>query len=383
MKVAIVHYWWLSNRGGEAVVTALSQAFPEADLFVHVCDEALVRKTLGPTFKGKITTSFISKLPFAKKHYQKYLPLMPIALEQWDLSEYDVVISSESGPAKGVVTRLDAVHICYCHSPMRYLWDMYHQYLEHAGRLVKILFPLIAHWMRVWDRASADRVDLFIANSRFIAGRIDKYYRRPSEVIYPPVDVDSFSSDKERGDFYLYLGQLVPYKRADLAVGAFNRLKLPLVVIGEGEMMESLRAKAQSNVTFLGRQSFSVVKDHLERCKGLIFPGVEDFGIVPVEALAAGAPVIAYGRGGVLDTVEDGRTGILFKEQSEQSLMEAVLQIESGQSVFDPKVLRASANKFDKQLFISSMKNLVVNAFNRPSVKDASARREPSQYTSQ
>jgi glycosyltransferase involved in cell wall biosynthesis len=363
MKVAIVHYWWLSNRGGEAVVTALSQAFPEADLFVHVCDETLVRKTLGPAFKGKITTSLISKLPFAKKHYQKYLPLMPIALEQWDLSEYDVVISSESGPAKGVITRTDAVHICYCHSPMRYLWDMYHQYLEHAGKLVKMLFPLVAHWMRVWDRVSADRVDMFIANSRFIAGRIDKYYRRQSEVIYPPVDVDNFSSDKQRGDFYLYLGQLVPYKRADLAVGAFNQLKLPLVVIGEGEMMESLRSMAQSNVTFLGRQSFDVVKDHLERCKGLIFPGVEDFGIVPVEALAAGAPVIAYGRGGVLDTVEDGRTGILFKEQSEQSLMKAVLQIESGQSVFNPTELRMSANKFDKRLFINAMKNLVLSAF--------------------
>lgn len=359
MKVAIVHYWWLSNRGGEAVVAALLELFPDADLFVHVCDEALVRETLGPSFKGRIITSFISRLPGAKRHYQKYLPLMPLALEQLDLTEYDVVISSESGPAKGVVTRPDAVHICYCHSPMRYVWDMYHEYVGRAGRLVRTLFPAIAHWLRVWDRVTADRVDVFVANSSFIAARIRKFYRRDAEIIYPPVATASFSHQQERGDYYLCLGQLVAYKRADIAVDAFSHLRLPLVVIGEGETLNELKARAAPNVKFLGRQPFSVVKEHLERCKGLIFPGVEDFGIVPVEAMASGAPVIAYGRGGALDTVVDGKTGVLFHEQSVDALMDAVRQVENADIRFEPEVLRQHALSFDRQFFKQRVSELV------------------------
>lgn len=362
MKVAIVHYWWLSNRGGEAVVAALIELFPDADLFVHVCDEALVRETLGPTFTGRIITSFIARLPGAKRHYQKYLPFMPLALEQLDLSAYDLVISSESGPAKGVVTRPDALHICYCHSPMRYVWDMYHAYLDRAGRVVRTLFPLIAHWLRVWDRVAADRVDVFVANSSFIAARIRKFYRRDAEIIYPPVSTAAFSHEQERGDYYLCLGQLVAYKRADIAVDAFNQLQLPLVVIGEGETFDELKARAGPNVRFLGRQPFSVVKAHLEQCKALIFPGVEDFGIVPVEAMAAGAPVIAYGRGGALDTVVDGKTGILFGEQSVAALAAAVRELESGAVRFEPAVLRRHALGFDKAIFKQRISALVERA---------------------
>lgn len=359
MKVAIVHYWWLSNRGGEAVVSAMIELFPDADLFVHVCDEVLVRETLGPNFKGRIITSFISRLPGAKRHYQKYLPFMPMALEQLDLSAYDLVLSSESGPAKGVVTRPDALHICYCHSPMRYVWDMYHEYVGRAGRLVRTLFPAIAHWLRVWDRVSADRVDTFVANSSFIAARIRKFYRREAEIIYPPVSTTAFSHVEQRGDYYLCLGQLVAYKRADIAVDAFNQLQLPLIVIGEGEIFDELKQRAGSTIKFLGRQPFSVVKEHLERCKGLIFPGVEDFGIVPVEAMASGAPVIAYGRGGALDTVVDGRTGILFHEQSVDALVDAVRRVESGAVSFDREVLRAHAMTFDKEIFKQRIRALV------------------------
>jgi glycosyltransferase involved in cell wall biosynthesis len=359
MKVAVVHYWWLSNRGGEAVVSALIELFPHADLFVHVCDEALVRETLGPNFEGRIITSFISRLPGAKRHYQKYLPFMPMALEQLDLSAYDLVISSESGPAKGVVTRPDATHICYCHSPMRYVWDMYHEYVSRAGRLVRTLFPAIAHWLRVWDRVAADRVDVFVANSSFIAARIRKFYRREAEIIYPPVSTAAFSHEQPRGDYYLCLGQLVAYKRADIAVDAFNRLQLPLVVIGEGETFDELKARAGANITFLGRQPFAVVKQHLEHCKGLIFPGVEDFGIVPVEAMASGAPVIAYGRGGALDTVVDGQTGILFHEQTVDALAEAVRKVESGAVRFAPEVLRRHALGFDKEIFKGRIRALV------------------------
>ncbi len=355
VKVAVIHYWWLSNRGGEAVTASILGMFPDADLFIHVCDEALIRRTLGPAFRGRIIPSFVGKLPGAKKHYKKYLPFMPLALEQWDLSEYDLVISSESGPAKGVITRSDAVHLCYCHSPMRYIWDLYQPYLRQSSWLIRKLFPPIAHWLRVWDHSSADRVDHFIANSRFIAGRIAKFYRRSSEVIWPPVNVSAFSHRRERADFYLCLGQLVGYKRADLAVDAFNRLGLPLIVIGEGELMVKLRKRAGPNIQLLGRQSFDVVKDHLERCKGLIFPGVEDFGIVPVEAMAAGAPVIAFGRGGVLDTVKHGETGIFFQYQSVESLMEAVTCLESGEFSFDVETLRRHAEGFDEQLFKQKM----------------------------
>lgn len=351
MKVAIIHYWWLSNRGGEAVVAAIAELYPEADLFVHVCDEPLVRKTLGAGFKGQVITTFIARLPGAARHYQKYLPLMPVALEQLDLSAYDLVISSESGPAKGVITRPDALHVCYCNSPMRYVWDMYTAYLQGAGRVVRALFPWIAHWLRVWDRASADRVDHFVANSSFVASRIRKFYRRDSEVVFPPVNVGSFDHRRERGDFYLCLGQLVAYKRADMVVEVFNRLGLPLVVIGEGELLDRLKATAGPNVQLMGRQAFSVVKDKLETCKALVFPGLEDFGIVPVEAMASGAPVIAYGKGGALDTIVHGKTGILFDEQSNSALEAAVRSFEAGEHPFDVQALRDHAEGFDKSIF--------------------------------
>jgi glycosyltransferase involved in cell wall biosynthesis len=368
VKVAIVHYWWLSNRGGEAVVSALFDLYPDADLFIHVCDEDLVRRTLGPSFRGKIIQSFVSRLPGARKHYKKYMPLMPLAMEQWDFSDYDLVISSESGPAKGILTRPDAVHICYCHSPMRYIWDMYLPYLRESGWLIRKLFPWIAHRLRIWDRVAADRVDHFVANSRFIAQRIAKFYRREAEVVWPPVDVASFDPGRERGDFYLCLGQLVGYKRADLAVEAFRQLDLPLVVIGEGEMMASLRAKATPKIQLLGRQPFAVVKDHLERCKGLIFPGLEDFGIVPVEAMAAGAPVVAYGRGGVLDTIVDGETGVFFAEQDVDALIAAVRKVESGELRFDPERLHRHAAGFEKRIFLQNMQKTIKVAIGKAAI---------------
>lgn len=359
MKIAILHYWWVTNRGGEAVVKAMTELYPEADLFLHVYDKEVLPKALGEHFKGQIYTTFISKLPGATRHYQKYLPLMPLALEQLDLTDYDLIISSESGPAKGVITRPDALHICYCHSPMRYVWDMYHDYLKGAGRLIRMLFPLIAHWLRVWDHASADRVDYFIANSTFVASRIRKFYRRESEIVFPPVNVRSFDHTQPRENFYLYLGQLVPYKRADLVVDAFNQLGLPLVIIGEGELYDEIKAKAKPNIQVMGRQSFDVVKDHLQRCRGLVFPGMEDFGIVPVEAMAAGAPVIAYQKGGALDTVVEGKTGLFFTEQTIEALKETILKVEHGEVVFDVHLLRAHAEQFEKSVFQRKLKSII------------------------
>jgi glycosyltransferase involved in cell wall biosynthesis len=367
MRVAIVHYWWLSNRGGEAVVSALVQLFPDADLYVHVCDEALVRETLGPRFRGRIVQSFIARLPGARRHYQKYLPLMPLASEQLDLSAYDLVLSSESGPAKGVITRPDALHICYCHSPMRYVWDMYHDYRDHAGLVVRVLFPPIAHYLRLWDHASADRVDRFVANSAFVASRIRKLYRRDASVVHPPVDVLAFDPGRRRADHYLVLGQLVRYKRVELAVQAFNELGLPLTVIGEGEQMAELRAMARSNVRFAGRQSFEVIREQLQSCRALVFPGVEDFGIVPVEAMAAGAPVIAYARGGARETVRDGVTGLWFHEQSVEALKAAVRRIESGAVRFDAQLLHQHALSFDRARFLREMDALIQRALREAS----------------
>jgi glycosyltransferase involved in cell wall biosynthesis len=362
------------------VVAALAQMFPDADLFVHVCDEALVRETLGAGFRGRIVQSFVARWPGARRHYQKYLPLMPLACEQWDLSDYDLVISSEAGPAKGVLTRPDALHLCYCHSPMRYLWDMYHDYRRNAGWLVRALFPLVAHRLRLWDRLSADRVDCFVANSSFVASRIRKFYRRDAQVVHPPVAVQAFQCDQPRGEHYLLLGQLVPYKRADLAVRAFNELGLPLVVIGEGEQQCALRALARPNVQLIGRQPFEVIRQQLQSCRALVFPGLEDFGIVPVEAMAAGAPVIAYARGGVLETVRDGVTGCLFHEQSVEALKAAVQRVESGAVRVDPAAAHRHALAFDGARFEREMRAVIDAALRAHALPDRPPvwRREPA-----
>jgi glycosyltransferase involved in cell wall biosynthesis len=362
VKTAIVHYWWLVNRGGEAVVRSLAQLHPDADLFVHVGDEKLMRAALGPSFRGRIHQTFISRLPGARRHYQKYLPLMPMASEQLDMTPYDLVLSSEAGPAKGVVTRPDAVHLCYCHSPMRYVWDLYHDYSRAAGGLTSKLFAPVAHYMRIVDRLGADRVDRFVANSHFVAGRVRKYWRRDAEVVHPPVEVSSFSPRERRGPQYLLLGQLVPYKRADLAVQAFTELGLPLVVVGDGPERAALARHAGRNVELLGPQPFDVVRELLQTCRALVFPGVEDFGIVPVEAMAAGAPVIAFGQGGALETVQDGLTGTFFHQQSVAALKEAVLRVESGRLEFDPLACHARARQFDAPHFRAAMAATIEDA---------------------
>lgn len=356
-KIAIVHYWIVSWRGGEEVLKALAQRFPDADIYTHVYDPQVVADS--PLAGRTIRTSFIQRLPFAKRLYQKYLPLMPLALEQFDLSGYDLVISSESGPAKGVVVPPEVAHVCYCHTPMRYVWDMYHDYLGHAGRLTRLLMRPLIHYLRLWDRLSADRVDHFIANSAFVAGRIAKFYRREADVLHPPVELDEFQLSSGNEGFYLMVGALVRYKRADLAVNAFNRLGLPLVVIGDGELYDEIRATAGANVTVLGRRSRAEVLDHYRRCKALLFPGVEDFGIVPLEAMATGKPVIAYAKGGALETVIDGVTGLHFHEQSEDALMEAVQRLERGEIRFHAGAIRTHAASFDLAHFNEKLTQLI------------------------
>ncbi|MFC4731335.1 glycosyltransferase [Salipiger abyssi] len=351
-RVAIIHYWLVGMRGGEKVVEALCRMFPEADIFTHVADPARLSATLT---RHNIVETRIGRLPMARKMYQKYLPLMPRALEELDLTGYDLVISSESGPAKGVIAPPDAPHLCYCHSPMRYLWDQYHVYRNGAGALTRLMMPMMAHSLRQWDVTSAARVDGFAANSHFVASRIRKYWRRDAEVVAPPVAVEDFAPapPQELGDFYLWAGELAPYKRPDMAVEAFRRLNLPLVVIGgPQETVDKLKGNAGSRTRFLGKAPFPVLKEHLARCKALIFPGEEDFGIVPVEAMASGRPVIAYGRGGILDSVVEGETGLFFQEQSVEALVDAVERFEaSGLATAGPERCVARSRLFSEAAF--------------------------------
>ncbi|HVH82155.1 MAG TPA: glycosyltransferase, partial [Stellaceae bacterium] len=356
MKVAIVHYWLVGMRGGEKVVEALCEMFPQADIFTHV----YVPEAVSDTIRGhRVTTSFINGLPAAPRLYKRYLPLMPLALEQLDLRGYDLVISSESGPAKGVIPPPETRHLCYCHSPMRYLWNMFHDYRRQSGRLTRLVMPPLAHYLRVWDTVSASRVDRYVANSAGVAGRIRRYYGRDAEVVWPPVDIAAFHpvAAEERGDYMLMVGELVGYKRPDLAVEAFNRMQRKLVVIGGGEMLDRIRRIAGPTVTVLGPQPFDALRHHYARCEALIFPGEEDFGIVPVEAMASGRPVIAYGRGGATETVRPGVSGILFNEQSVEALIDAVEAFCSDD--FDPEAVVAHARRFSRDVFVDGMREQI------------------------
>jgi glycosyltransferase involved in cell wall biosynthesis len=359
LKVAIIHYWLVGMRGGEKVLESLCEVFPQADLYTHVLDESIITKVIR---NHKIFTTFIQKLPQAKSRYQKYLPLMPLALEQLDLRDYDLVISIESGPAKGVITSPETLHICYCCTPMRYVWDMYHDYLKSAGRITRLLMPLLIHYLRLWDYASAARVDYFLADSGHVAKRIQKHYRRDATILYPPVDLAAFTQSSAPEDFYLMVGQLVGYKRADLAVEAFNRLGKSLVIIGDGEQFNQLCAQAQPNIKIMGRQPFSVIRDHYSRCKALIFPGEEDFGIVPVEAMASGRPIIAYRKGGALETVVEGITGLFFDQQTPESLIQAIEQYEATDQQFNSERIIQHSQNFSQETFTTKIQQFVETA---------------------
>lgn len=351
MRVAIVHYWLVGMRGGEKVVEALCRLYPQADIFTHVC----VAEKLSPRLRAhRIRTTFIARLPFACRLYKAYLPLMPIALEQLDLSGYDLVISSESGPAKGVVVPAQTLHVCYCHSPMRYIWNLYHAYRRRAGPLTRLAMPVLAHFIRLWDVSTHSRVQHFVANSRCVAGRIKSYYGREATVIYPPVEVGDFApvDEAELGDFFLVVGELVAYKRVDLAIEAFNRSGRALVVIGGGEELRRLRRLAKPNVRVLGARSFEDLRWHYARCRALIFPGEEDFGLVPVEAMASGRPVIAFARGGALESVADGVSGLFFREQTVDSLAEAIARFD--RTTFDRAAIARSAQRFAATCFEAS-----------------------------
>ena len=348
VKVAIVHYWLIGMRGGEKVVEALCGLYPDADIYTNVYDPARIAPGIT---SHRVRTTFVNRMPFARRLYRFYLPWMPVALEQLDLRAYDLVISLESGPAKGIIPPLDGVHVCYCLSPMRYAWDMYHDYLESFGWLTRRAMRPLMHYFRLWDRVSADRVDHFITLSQHTRRRIRKFYRRDAEILPPPVETTRFAPTDERGGFYLVAGQMECYKRVDLAVEACNRLGRRLVVIGEGPEFRRLRRLAGPTVEFLGWQSDERLAWHYARCTALLFPGVEDFGIVPIECMASGRPVIAYGRGGALDYVVDGTTGTLFAEQTADSLVAAIERYEASANAFVPARLVEHAATFSRDQF--------------------------------
>ena len=359
MKVAIIHYWLLGVRGGEKVLESLCELYPQADIFTHVYNADSFEQSV--ISQHSIKTTFISKVPLSHKFYQSLLPLMPLALEELNLNGYDLIISSESGPAKGIIPPPGIPHICYCHSPMRYTWDMYHQYKSQSGFLKRVLMTPLMHYLRRWDQSSSTQVTQFVANSQFVAKRIKSYYGRDSVVINPPVSFDEFSISDNIGDFYLVLGQLVQYKRADLAVEAFNQSGKKLIVVGDGEQFNELKKVAKPNIEVRGRLPFTDTVKLLSMCKALIFSGVEDFGIVPLEAMASGRPVIAYKKGGAMETVLDGLSGVFFEEQSVDSLNTAVEKFEANYEQFDSHIIRGYVKEFDKSRFKKKFLELADN----------------------
>jgi glycosyltransferase involved in cell wall biosynthesis len=357
-RVAIVHYWLVTMRGGERVLESLLRLFPEADIYTHVYDPAGVSDMIRAR---TVRTTFINDLPGARRHYQKYLPLMPVALEQLDLTGYDLVISSESGPAKGVITGPNTLHLCYVHSPMRYLWDHYHQYRASAGGVTRAAMPWLFNRLRVWDHASAARPDTLVANSKFVRRRIAKTWGRDANVVYPPVSLDQFSPNREAGDYYLWVGQMVPYKRPDLAVDAFNELGIPLRMIGDGPLARKLRSRKRDNVDIISRASFAALKRAYSECKGLIHTAEEDFGIIPVETIASGRPVLAYSAGGALETITDGVSGLFFPDQTRASLLDGIEQMERWLPCFDQQASVASVQCFAPSYFEAGILNALAS----------------------
>jgi glycosyltransferase involved in cell wall biosynthesis len=360
-RVAIVHDCLYTYAGAERVLEQLIEIFPDADLF-GLFD--FVPRAERGFLKGKtVTTTFIHRLPLARRHHRLFLPVMPLAIEQLDVSKYDIILSSSYLVAKGVPTRGDQLHICYCHTPIRCAWELQKQYLHESGfsrGLPSAIARAIFHYIRSWDVRSANNVDVFVTNSRFVSRRVEKTYRRPSTVIYPPVDTDRFFVLGPKESFYLAVSRMVPYKRLDLIVGAFSQ-RMPhrrLIVVGQGPDLKKLRATAGPNVQLVGHVPPERLCQYMQRARAFVFAAEEDFGITPVESQACGTPVIAFGRGGVTESVIDGRTGVLFHEQSTDALVDAVARFES-QSHWDPAAIRRNAERFSAEKFRTRFSDLV------------------------
>lgn len=362
LKTAIIHEWLVNYAGSEKCVESFTNIWKDADVYalVDFLNDEERRKILKGRHAG---TSFIQRLPMAKTKHRLYLPLFPLAIEQIDLSDYDVVLSSSHAVAKGVLTKANQLHICYCHTPMRYAWDLYHQYLKEAGLtrgLKSWITRYILHRIRIWDYTTANRVDYYIANSKFTARRIRKTYNRDAAVIYPPVDIDKFPLVEKKEDYYVTASRLVPYKRVDLVVDAFARMgDKKLIVIGDGPEMEKIKNRITPNIELKGYLNTEEMVGYIQKARAFVFAAEEDFGITPVEALACGTPVIALNRGGTAESITDGITGIHFEKQTSDDIILAVERFEKNEHLFTPAKLREYASSFSRENFEKNIKEFV------------------------
>ena len=360
MKIALVHDYLVQYGGAERVLECFTEIWPYAPIYTLIYDE---EKTHGIFKNKRIYTSFLQNFPYSRKNHRIFPPLMPPAIEQFDLSQYDIVLSDSSSYAKGVITPPETLHICYCHTPMRYAWDDCQKYIEEFGfpGFVKKFIPFLMNYIRVWDRMSADRPDEYIANSKFVAGRIRKYYRKNSTVINPPIDIQKFRLDEKKENYFLMVGRLMTYKRFDIVIEAFNRLKWPLKIIGgQGPDKKRLMKMARSNIEFTGRLSDEDLAKTYARAKAFIFPQEEDFGIVAIEALASGKPIIAFRGGDIVEHVQEGQEGLFFDEQTPEALVEVLQKFNSEN--FDSQKIREKALPFNREIFKRKIKHHIENS---------------------
>jgi glycosyltransferase involved in cell wall biosynthesis len=367
LRIAIVHEWFVNHAGSEKVVEEMLRVFPQADLFALV--DFLPEGRRNYLLNKPVKTSFIQKLPFSRKHFRNYFPLFPLAVESHDLREYDLILSSSHMVAKGVLTRAGQLHISYCHSPCRFAWDLYHQYLEESGLTTGIrgfLTQYFLHRLRNWDILSLPRVGHFVANSGYIGRRIRHVYGREARVLYPPVDTERFTLNEKKGDFYLAASRLVPYKKMDIILEAFNRMPgRKLVLIGSGPDTRNLKTRAGSNIRFLTEADAATFTTLMQEARAFVFAAEEDFGITMAEALACGTPVIAFGRGGATEIVEDGKSGVLFPVQDASALCLAVERFEAEGLDWDAAALARSAQRFSRNQFRLGLHTLVSELWNQ------------------
>jgi len=361
MRIALVHDYLVQYGGAERVLEAFTELFPYAPIYTLIHDDEAMR---GMFSDKRIYTSFLQNMPFSRKRHRFFPPLMPLAIEEFDFSTYDIVLSDSSSYAKGIITRPETLHICYMHTPMRYAWDDCQKYTQDFGfpSLIKRLVPFFMSPIRLWDKASADRVDRILANSQFVARRIKKYYRKDAVVIHPPVNVNHFyiAKPEERKSYFLMVGRLIAYKRHDIAIEAFNRLGLPLKIIGRGPEMKRLMKLAGPTIEFLGRVPEADLSKYYAECCGFVFPQEEDFGIVAIEAMASGRPLIAYRGGDIVEHMEEGKMGVYFDEQTPEAIVQAVQSFD--ENGYDAEYIRSQAVRFDKEQFKATMKDYVESA---------------------
>ena len=356
MKIALVHDYLVQYGGAERVLECFCELFPYAPIYTIVYD----RDSMRGKFSGRdIRTSFLQKFKLARKHHRLFPALMPAAIESFDLSKYDIVLSDSSSYAKGIITGPNTLHICYMHTPMRYAWDDCQKYTQDFSfpRGIKKIVPFAMNYIRLWDKISAERVDRFIANSNFVARRIKKYYRKEAKVIHPPVNIDNFYISRKKGDYFLMVGRLISYKRHDIAIEAFNRLGLPLKIIGRGPEIKRLKKMAGKNIEFLERVEDGDLARYYAECQAFVFPQEEDFGIVAIEALASGRPIIAYRGGDIPEHLEEEKMGIFFENQNAEDIIATVKKFEKMN--FNPEYIRSQSTQFDRKIFMAKIKDYV------------------------